>query len=173
MNRIYRLLILITLTLPSFAHAQEAKETMLKKGKEHIPGYTIKLRHSRSLTAATLKETMQEAGLKKAKHKKGFYTYKGVVLMAISSSKQDYYYKVTGNKRKTTVHFAVSKGYDNYVTSANDSHLSMSISGFLTELNNKVGVKEQLNQKQTELDEIEKEKARKQAEIDKLQKQTR
>ena len=173
MNRIYRLLVLIALLFPSFTYAQDVKEAMLKKDKEHMPGYTIRLKHGRGLTAATLKETLQEAGLKKAKHKKGFYTYKGVVLMAISSNKQDYYYKVTGNKRKATVHFAVSKGYDNYVTSANDSHLSMAIDSFLIDLNNKVAIKEQLNEKQAELDEIEKDKARKQAEIDKLQKQAK
>jgi hypothetical protein len=173
MNRIYQLLILIALLLPAFTHAQEVKDTMLKKGKEHIPGYTIRLRHSRGLTAATLKEILKDAGMRKAKHKKGYYMYKGAVLPAISNTQQDYYYKITGNRRKTTIHFAVSKGYDNYVTNANDSHISASVSTFLTELNNKVELKEEINEKQEELNKIENKKAKKQAEIDKLQRRNK
>lgn len=169
MNKIYTLLLLLAIVLPSFAHAQEVRETILKKGKEHIPGYTMRVKHSKALTTATLKENLQEAGLKKAKHKKGYYVYTGAVIPAISTNKQDYYYKVTGNKRKATIHFAVSKGYDNYVTSANDNHTAMAVGTFLADINNKTGIKEQLNEKQAELDQIEKDKTKKQAEIDKLQ----
>ena len=153
------------------ATAQTVKETMLKKGKDHIPGYTIKIKHSKALASATIKETLSDAGLKKGKNKKGYHEIKGAVLPAVSNTKQDYYYKVTGNKRKATIRFAVSKGYDNYVTGANDAQMNDAIKALLADIDTKTGIKEQLNEKQGELDKIEKEKAKKQAEIDKLQKQ--
>lgn len=175
MNKIARLLILITLLLPAMTYAQQVTQETIKKGSDRMPGYTLKLKHGKKVTKQTMEETLALAGIKKAKHKKGYSIYRGVTWAAISPSKLDYYYKVKGNKRKATVYFAASKGYDNYVTPANDAAIASNINTALTDLNNKVDIKEQLIQKQGELDKLNKsaeqtakDKAQKEQEIDKL-----
>lgn len=174
MGKINLLLTLIIL-LPALTYAQQVKEEMLKKGKDHISGYTVKYKHSKSITGETLKETLKEAGLTKAKHKKGYYVYKGETIPAISGNKNDYYYKLSGNKRKATLRFAASKGYDNFITPATDAQAAANITAFLTQLGKRIELREEIQEKQAELDKLnkdsdktEKEKAKKQQEIDEL-----
>ncbi len=169
MNRITRVLLTTLLLLPAMTFAQQVKETMVKKGKEKVPAFTVKYKHSKSLTRATVKESITEAGIKHIKHKKGFFTFKGAEWQTISTNKLDYYYKVTGNKRKSTIHFAVSKGYDNYITPSNDATVADNITRYLETLDGKMANKEAINDKQEELEKIEKAKAKKEKELNKLQ----
>lgn len=168
MRFIFRSLLLAALLLPILAGAQTVKEVTIKKGKESVPAYSIRIKHAKSLTQKVLKEREQEAGLKKGKHKKGFKVYKGVVWPGISSNTMDYFYKIKGNRRKTTVYFVVSKGYDNYVTSANDMNTSSGIHTFLTTLDEKVATQKEIDKKEAELKKIDKEKEKKEKEIGEL-----
>src|SRR5690606_30383549 len=50
----------------------------------------------------------------------GFRLFEGVSWSEIATEKIDFYYKVDGKKENSTVMFLISKGYDNFITSAKD-----------------------------------------------------
>ncbi len=168
MRFIFKSLLAAVLLLPVVAGAQTVKEVTVKKGKESVPAFSVKIKHAKSLTQKVLKEQEEVAGLKKSKHKKGFNVYKGIVWPAISSNHMDYFYKIKGNRRKSTVYFVVSKGYDNYISSASDANTATGINTFLTTLNEKVETQKQIDKKEAELQKIAKEKDKKEKEIELL-----
>ena len=150
--------IAILLLLPLATHAQQAKvnEEMIKKGSEKVPGYIATYRHSRSVTKEAMKEMVKEMGIKKNHTKKGFHILKGAVWQGISTTKGDYYYKIGGKKKKAKLYFAASKGYDNYVTTANDPGTAANIKAFLQGLDNKLEIAEQIKDKEQELKKLDK-----------------
>ena len=168
MYRILRTVVLTALLFPAIAHAQKIKEVTIKKGKESVPAFCLKIKESKAVTQKVLKQEQQEAGLKKGKHKKGFTVHKGVVWPYISSTKMDYWYKVKGNRRKSTVYFVVSKGYDNYVSGSNDFNTASSVNTFLSRLEEQVENQKDIDDKQAELDKIDKKKAKKEKQLEKL-----
>lgn len=168
MNKIYLWLIAALLIFPIFANAQEVKEKTVKNGKESMPAFTIKVKHGTKLVKQVLKTSAEQAGLKKAKHKHGYTIYKRAVWSAISTNKLDYYYKVKGNGRKATVYFSASKGYDNYVSSQTEPSSAMSINTFLQQLAQKIDLQNEIDQREEQLDKINKEKKQKEKEMEQL-----
>lgn len=150
------LLIAILALVGNTALAQHVRETNIKKGKEHIPGYTVKLHHSKSQAREVICAQMADAGYTKAKHKKGFAIYKGILLHNISPTKADYYIKVKGNKRKAHIYFIASKGYDNYVTRENDAAMAGKIDDYLESLVDKIDAQAKIEQKEKQKQQLEK-----------------
>ncbi len=184
MKKILPLILLAFCLAPLTNYAQKVKvtEEAIKKGKEHVPGFVAVYKHSQATTRETMKGLVKEMGIRHVHHKKGFYVLKGEVWQGISAAKGDYYYKIGGKKRKAKIYFAASKGYDNYVTSANDATTAANITAFLQNLESALDKTELIAEKETELKELEKasaknagklqqteaDKARKQKELDEL-----
>lgn len=68
---------------------------------------------------------------KGSKVKGGFRVYKGVGIPEISDDKVDVYTKISGKKDNSTLYFAVSRGYDNFVTPENDPAMMKKIQAYV------------------------------------------
>ena len=79
----------------------------------------------------TIAAKLKEAGIKTHAKKKKLYTYKDVSLPEISTNKVDLYYKVQKKKHASKIFFIVSKGYDNYISTATDPTIAANIINFL------------------------------------------
>ena len=172
-------LIAATLVFAHFlANAQNVQQKdNIKKGKDVLKGYVATYKYKKKLAQQTLNQKIKDAHLKASSHKKRFYTFKGVVWPEISPLKLDYYYKLSG-KKKTTLYFVASKGYDNYVLPSNDSTTANAIMRYLQDLDERIRITGEINDKQKELDKLEnkadkteKNKQQKQEQLDALKKQ--
>lgn len=153
--------------------AQKVKETTIKRGKESVPGYSVKYKYGKTTTRNVIRQQMTDAGYPKAKSKKGFYTYKGILLPAISNTRADYFIKVTGNKRRSTVYLVASKGYDNYVSNTSDAAMSDAINTYLTNLEGKIATTVELDKKQEELNKLNQQTQQKKKEIKQLEEKSK
>jgi hypothetical protein len=83
------------------------------------------------ITRDALQQRFERSGLKE-KARKGVTRYKGVTLSEISPDKVDIYTKVeSGPNNSSVVYMAVSRGYNNFTTSAADSSLTENVKIFL------------------------------------------
>jgi len=154
--RIIRLLF-VALLLPVLAGAQgiNIKEGTIKMGKTKLQGFTATYQHPKNLVTDNMEKNIADAHLKRSSRKKGFSIYRGAAWTAISANKADYYYKVKSKKGQTMLSFAVSKGYDNYVTSVNDATLAANITRYLQNLDAQIVTNEQIKTKEGELKQIQ------------------
>lgn len=79
---------------------------------------------------AALRERMEKT-LGSSHSEKGFLTYKGVNWVEISPDKVDVYTKVEGKGNKSTIILFISKGYDNFISSASDGDKVQKAENFL------------------------------------------
>ncbi len=155
-------LLLSAVLFPLLTMAQ-AEEGTIKVGKDEKKGFIAKSKYDKELVEAALAGKLSEAGVTKWSKKKKFYTCKEVTVPAISPTKVDLYYKVTGKKHKSKIFFIVSKGYDNYVTSATDATTAANVNTFLAQVDATVEHNEEIRRKEQEVkqmhEKMEKEKA--------------
>jgi hypothetical protein len=179
-------LILLVLLLPFSLLAQQVTvtETATKMGKKKLWCFAASYNFDKAPTKEVIEQQLSDAKLKRSARKKGFSIYKAATWPAISNTKCDYYYKTKSKKNKTTLYLSVSKGYDNYVTTANDAEVAANITRYLQNLNPQIAtaislkkneaelkVMQQNNQEaQKKLDEAKKEQAAKAGQIQQMRK---
>jgi hypothetical protein len=154
--RIVRFLLLIAL-FPFTVSAQniEIKEGSAKMAKTKLWCFSTTYKYDKSLAVETIEGKLASANLKRSARKKGFSIYRGVSWSTIiPNNKADYYYKVRGKKGKTTFYFCASKGYDNYVTTANEPELARNIVTLLQTLDTDMATAASIRAKELELKSI-------------------
>lgn len=156
--------------------AQQVNEETIKISKQEVSGFVATSEYNTDEIEQAIKGKLDAAGVKKHSKKKKFYTYKGITVPEISANKIDLYYKVQKKKHKSRIYFVVSKGYDNYVTTANDATTAAGITTFLTQVDATVAHNREVAQKEEEVrlsnEKLEREKAEiKRAEEEKKKKE--
>lgn len=163
MKKMLITLFIVMLLCPLLANGQKVAEEKIKIGKTEASGFVATSKYNKTQIEEALAAELAKAGLKKPGSKKKFKTYKEVDWQAISPAKIDVYYKVAKKKRRTKVYFVVSKGYNNFVTSANDAGIAASITSFLGQVDAAAALNEEIKRKQQEVkamnEKLEKEKA--------------
>lgn len=91
---------------------------------------------SEALSAKLKKSKISKGG----KVKGGFRGYKGVSIPEISDDKIDVYTKVAGKKDNSTMYFAVSRGYDNFITPEADPETMKKITAYVKSMMNNVNI---------------------------------
>ena len=124
----------IALSISPMLYAQGVKEGNYRFDKVDRPGLGVEFPYSKGLVANALKERLDKAGFPKQKTDHGFTYYKGVTWPEITPGQIDVYTKVDGKDNQSTVLLLVSKGYDNYVSSATDPAVSAKLKAFLESL---------------------------------------
>ena len=128
---ISKLLLAAAILSAGSAIAQNAREGQVKfmKGQQNaiIADYDL----PKSVVEDALRERLDKSGLGKAHSKKGFSFYEGVNWNDISADKMDVYFDVNGKGDKSTVTMLVSKGYDNFITTASDAEKVQKVEAFL------------------------------------------
>ena len=166
MKTIFQILVALLL-LPVFANAQEVEEGMIKVGDDEKPGFIATSRHDHDLVFNALATKLNDQGLTNYTVKKKFYTIKDVLIPELSPNKIDLYFRVEKVKSKTKIFFVVSKGYDNYVTTASEPTQAMGVISFLKQIDGIVEHNVELQKKEQEMKEAnarveaEKERVRK------------
>ncbi len=150
--------LLLAAILPLALSAQDIKikEGNAKMGKKKLWCFSTRYAYDQKITRETMEQNLSEANIRRTSRKKGFSIYKGAYWPALSKTTCDYYYKLKGKKGKTTVYLAVSKGYDNYVTSANDAEISANIVRYLQNLQAQLAKAVLIQEKEQELLQINK-----------------
>ncbi len=137
-----KLLILITcaLTLGIVANAQNAREGSVKYMKGNQNAVIAEYNAPEKVVAEALKNKLSKAGLGKSKSSKGFTAYSGTLWQEISNDKVDIYYSVVAGKKNqpTSVQVLVSKGYDNFISSATDANAVNNLKNFLNTLDEEI-----------------------------------
>ncbi len=166
-----RFLFLIVL-FPFTVSAQniEIKEGNAKMAKTKLWCFSTTYKYDKTLAIEIIESKIASANLKRSARKKGFSIYRGVSWSTIiPNNKADYYYKVKGKKGKTTFYFCASKGYDNYVTTAQEPELAKNIISFLQTLDTDMATAASIRAKELELKSI----TEKNAEINKQLEETK
>lgn len=117
--------------LPPEASAQGAQEALIRYAKADRPGTVAEYPYPKDVVNDAMHLHFERLGLGGGKEEKGFVTYMGINWTEISPDKLEVYYKVDGRGNKSTVMLLVSKGYDNYVTTASDAAMEARIKAFL------------------------------------------
>ncbi len=116
-------------------NAQNAKESSIEFLKSTQPCVEANYNRPSDLMEEALKKRLSDAKIGSGdKAKGGFRVYKGVIVPEISTDKIDLYTKVDGKKENATVYILVSKGYDNFVTSAKEEVTVGNMKNFLNGL---------------------------------------
>jgi len=163
MKRMLNVLLFAILLSPLLSYGQKVTEEKIKIGKTEAAGFVATSKYDKTLIEEVLASELAKAGLKKPGSKKKFKTYKEVDWQAISPAKIDVYYKVARKKRRTKVYFVVSKGYNNFVTTATDAAIAANITTFLGQVDAAAALNEEIKRKEQEVkrmnEKLEKEKA--------------
>ena len=127
------MLLLAGLLMHAVLLAQGAHDAGIKFGKTERTGFAVEYPYSKGITENAVREQLEKAGLGKAKTEKGFLSYQGVKWGALSPTQVDVYVKVEANKadNRSTISLLISKGYDNYVSSASDPEMAVKLKSFL------------------------------------------
>ncbi len=156
--------------LPISGYAQQVNEQMIKIGKGEVTGFMAPSAYDHTTVEDAIAAKLKEAGIKTHGKKKKLYTYKDVSLPAISSNKVDLYYKVQKKKHTSKIYFIVSKGYDNYISTATDPSIAANITNFLSKIDGTIANNQAIQQKEEDLKKIEADKKQKEQELDALKK---
>jgi len=116
--------------------AQNAHESSVKFNKTNENAVVADFDKPAEVVEAALKDRLDKEGLGKMKTSKGFMSYAGTLWNSVSTDKLDIYFKVEGKKNKSTVSVLVSKGYDNFITTATDAKTIENVKTFLNSLVN-------------------------------------
>ena len=171
MKKVSLILLCAILFLPFLTFGQEAKEGTVEMNKKDVPCFIAISKYQKSDVEDAITGQLKDAGMKKYKKKKNFYIYKKVSWPDICPNMIDLYYKVAKKKHKSKIYFIVSKGYDNYVTSANDATTSANITHFLGRINDVVAHNLEVQKKEEEVKQMNEKLAKKQAALKKAEKE--
>ncbi len=117
--------IFITISLILFrlvnVYSQEISETSLSfmDGKQNA--VEAKYKYSEDIMQNVVKNVLEKKKIKRTKSVKGYELYEGIVFEELSADKIDFYIKVDGNKKESTITLLISKGYNNFISTSNDA----------------------------------------------------
>lgn len=148
--------------LPTAIFAQNVapKVISVTLNKANHEAVSASYEYSNKVLNTVLSNKIKESNLGRVKSASNkFKVLKGVTWTAISNDKMDYYYKISGNKRNSTLEMLASKGYDNFLTQESNATVIQNIQTFVTSLNRdlyiyKVG--QEVLDKQKDLKKLEK-----------------
>lgn len=132
--RLSILFLFASLFFASSSFAQTPKAATVRYDKTDRPGLVITYPFSEKIVETALRNHLDKVGFRKRSSKRGFDTYKAQNWDEISGKLVDVYTKVDGNKSSSTISLLVSKGYDNFVTAANDSAMFGQMQAFMSSL---------------------------------------
>lgn len=139
-------------------YAQQITEQTVEIGDERIPAFAAASNNKADQVKDLIEADLEKAGITKHKKKKRYYTYTGIVFPAINNdNKIDLRYKVDKNRKRSTVYFIVSRGYNNYVTSATDPVVTANINKYLGGLDDAIAKMEEIKAKEKEVAKMNKE----------------
>ncbi|MCK9481576.1 MAG: hypothetical protein M0R38_07445 [Bacteroidia bacterium] len=118
--------------------AQRVNETKLSFNKQDVASYSIEY----DVSKADLQQVAESYFGKNINGKKskaeGFVQYIAASWSIMPFDKGDIYYKVEGNKKKSTLIILVSMGYDNFVSSSTEPKVLASLSMFASEFQKEI-----------------------------------
>jgi hypothetical protein len=118
----------LCLLVCSFSYAQNFGE--LEWQKKKIPAVVTEIPHTPSVTEDAIKAKLTQLGYN-GKETKGVYVYKAIRIPEISNETFDVLLRVERKSRKakdeSTVYFAVSRGYENYIKQGDDAEIVANI----------------------------------------------
>lgn len=165
---------LTSLTYAQITSAQQVKEAPVTFNKTNQTAVVGEFNYTKDALEAVLKKRMSEANLGKSKSQSKFTKYEGVNWSEVSAEKMDVYYKVSGKKSNSTVEFLISKGYDNFVTTANDATTIANLKNFIASLEAdliKYSLNELIEAKEKEIKSAEKTLDSKKSDVSKAEKE--
>lgn len=149
---------LILLLLTSQSYAQKIKNDNIKILKGKRDAITAEFTIPKAIMEKVVVDYLAEEGLKRPSKKRGFLTYERITFGKISSEVMDYYVKIDGNKQKSKVTFAVSKGYENFISQSEGGIYSKfnSVFNSIDEKAKKAYIDEQSKEQQKVVDKTQK-----------------
>jgi len=133
MKKIFLVIALVTAGV-HFTKAQDVREHTIRLKKTDVPAFTANYNYPKSVVKKVLADRLAAMGLHHKKSQKGFNVYKESVWQQITDTKEDIYTKISGSAQRSVVYILISKGYDNYISSATDPGTSEKVKAFLTAL---------------------------------------
>jgi len=121
----------LLLTAANISYAQNAQEGRVSFMKGDQNAVVAEYDLPKNIVEDALKERLEKAGLSKRSSEKGFMAYKGAIWTEVSPDKVDVYAKVEGKGAVSTITLLVSKGYDNFISSATDPEKVQKVQAFL------------------------------------------
>lgn len=124
------------LGISGLATAQTANEAQVAFDKAGTlkPGFTITYNNNVKDVNLAITTRMGKDKLKGKGVSKGVTKYEGINYATVCAQQCDLYIKVDGTDKTTNITAFVSKGYDNFVTSANDAETANRTKLFLESL---------------------------------------
>lgn len=121
---------------PAIVNAQ-TNETSVSYNKSSANAFVTSVAGEKEFVANSLEEYFKKSFNSKSTATKGFKLYKGVSWPEVSTDKLDVYYKVDHKKGNNQVTMLVSKGYDNFISSATDLPMAEGVKGFMNTIKDK------------------------------------
>lgn len=115
-------------------NAQSTQETTVKFDKNNVSALVTEYKRPESVMEDALKLQLDKEGLGKYDKKKGYQAYTNITWRRTGTYSLDLYFKVDGNKNKSTITVLVSKGYNNFINSVSDPEIINKIKEFLNGL---------------------------------------
>lgn len=115
-------------------NAQSIQETKLKFDKNNVNAVVAEYKRPESVMEDALKEQLEKEGFGKYDKKKGYWSYINTNWKRTGNLSLDIYFRVDGNKNKSTVTVLVSKGNNNFTSSATDPEIINTVREFLNNL---------------------------------------
>jgi hypothetical protein len=172
MKKIIYLVCISVLLLPLYTVAQQVNEQMVKVGKGEVTGFCAQSAYEHSIVEEAIAQKLRDAGIKTHGKKKKLYTYRGVSLPEISPNMIDLYYKVQKKKDRSKIYFIVSKGYNNYVSTATDPVIAANVISFLSKIDASIARNAEIKQKEDDIKKADEYKKQKEKELEELKKNT-
>ncbi|KAA5533588.1 hypothetical protein F0919_13695 [Taibaiella lutea] len=115
-------------------NAQSIQETTVKFDKNNVNAIVAEYKRPESVMEDALKAQVDKEGFGKYDKKKGYWSYINIHWKRTGNLSLDIYFKVDGNKSKSTITVLVSKGYNNFTSSATDPEIINTVREFLKDL---------------------------------------
>lgn len=133
--------------------SQEINETTISFMDGKQTAIEAKYIYSEDVMETVVKNVLEKKKIKKTKSTKGYNLYQSVIFDELTSDIIDFYIKVDGNKTSTTVTILISKGYNNFISSASDASTLKNTKNLCKEFNINA-IEEHLNREIAKQEEV-------------------
>jgi hypothetical protein len=116
------------------AQSVHLQETTVKFDKNMVDAVVAEYRRPESVMEDALKLQLEKEGLGKSGKKKGYILYSNTIWKHLGMYSLDVYFKVDGNKSRSSITVLVSKGYNNFVGPASAPEIISKVKKFLVSL---------------------------------------
>lgn len=165
-NKLFSLSYLVSAIICTFlfqhvnGFSQEIKETSVSFMDGKQTAIEAKYSYSEDVMETVVKNVLEKKKIKKTKSTKGYNLYQSVIFDELTSDIIDFYIKVDGNKTSTTVTILISKGYNNFISSASDASTLKNTKNLCKEFNVNA-IEEHLNREIAKQEEVIKDASKK------------